>query len=63
MMIYGYRGTIDLSKVRNAFKKHTELTATEIETHVKTIKSGGTVNIPADFVLFDDLKELGLFVK
>lgn len=63
MLIYGYRGTIDWSKVRAAFKKCTTMTATDIDKIVKLIKAGSATQLDDDFVLHDELKELGILVK
>ena len=63
MLIYGYRGTIDWNKVRAAFKKCTSMTATDIDKAVKQIKSGSSTQIEDDFVLHDELKDLGILVK
>lgn len=63
MLVVGYRGTIDWTKVKAAFKRCTDLPATEIDRMVKSIKSGSTVKIPEDFVLHDELKELGIKIQ
>jgi hypothetical protein len=63
MLIYGFRGTIDWSKVRAAFKKCTTMAAPDVERLIKNIKAGQTQQVTDDFVLHDELKELGLLVK
>jgi hypothetical protein len=63
MLIIGYKGNIDWSKVRAAFKKCTAMTPQEIDKIVKIIKSGQSMQIPEDFVLHDELKELGILVN
>ena len=63
MLIIGYKGTVNWNQVKAAFKKCTELNSTEIDRIVKSIKNGDTVKIPDDFVLHDDLKELGIKIQ
>lgn len=63
MLIFGYKGTPDWTKVKAAFKRCTDLSPSEIEKAVKQIRTGSTVQIPNDFVLHDELKELGILVK
>jgi septum formation inhibitor MinC len=63
MLIIGYKGNIDWSRVRAAFKKCTAMTPQEIEKIIKSIRSGQSIIIPEDFVLHDELKELGILVN
>ena len=62
MMIIGYKGVPDWKKVKESFKKCTDMQPTDIEKIVKSVKSGKAEPIPNDFVLYEDLKELGLLV-
>jgi len=63
MLIIGYRGTIDWSKVKSAFKRCTDLEQEEINKIVAMVKKGQTYQTAEDFVLRDELKELGLLLK
>jgi hypothetical protein len=63
MLIMGYRGTVEWSKVRAAIKRCTEMTAPEIEKIVKNVKDGKAQTIPNDHILYEDLRELGLLIK
>ena len=63
MIILGYRGTVDWSKVRAAIKRCTTMPANDIEKLVKNIKEGKTEQIPNDHTLYEDLRELGLLIK
>ena len=63
MLIIGYRGTIDWTKVKNAFKRCTSLEQEEINRIVATIKKGQTYQVTEDFVLREELKDLGVIVK
>jgi hypothetical protein len=63
MLIIGYRGTIDWTKVKNAFKRCTDLEQEEINKIVAMVKRGQSANVPEDFVLHDELKELGIILK
>jgi hypothetical protein len=63
MLIFGYKGTPNWTEVKAAFKRCTDLPPSEIEKAVKQIRLGATVQIPNDFVLHDELKELGILVK
>ena len=63
MLVVGYRGNIDWSKVKAAFKLCTSLPAGEIDKIVKNIRNGSTVNIPNDFVLHEELRELGIKIQ
>lgn len=63
MLIIGYRGTIDWSKVKNAFKRCTDLDQEEINRIIAMIKKGQTYQMPEDFILRDELKDIGLLLK
>jgi hypothetical protein len=63
MLIYGFRGNVDWSKVRTSFKRCVDLGQTEIDRIIKQVKSGQTVLVPDDFVLHDELRDLGLLIK
>ena len=63
MIILGYRGTVDWSKVRAAIKRCTTMTAADIEKLVKNVKEGKSEVIPNDHILFEDLRDLGLLIK
>ena len=63
MLVIGYKGTVEWSLVKAAFKKCTDLNSLDIDRIVKTIKSGATVKIPDDFVLHDELKDLGIKIQ
>lgn len=63
MLIYGYRGTVDWSKVRAAFKKCTAMPAADVEKVIKMIKAGSAQQLDDDFVLHDELRDLGILVK
>jgi len=63
MLIIGYRGTIDWAKVKHAFKRCTSLEQEEINRIVAMIKKGQTYQVTEDFVLREELKELGVIVE
>ena len=63
MLIMGYRGTVEWSKVRAAIKRCTEMAAPDIEKLVKNVKEGKTESIPNDHTLYEDLRELSLLIK
>ena len=63
MLIIGYRGNVDWTKVKDAFKRCTDLTAAEISDMANRIKKGQSVSISYDFVLHDELKDLGLLIR
>jgi len=63
LLIMGYRGTVEWSKVRAAIKRCTEMTAPDIEKLVKNVKDGKTETIPNDHTLYEDLRDLGLLIK
>ena len=63
MLIMGYRGTPDWSKVRAAIKRCTPMAAPDVEKLVKNVKEGKTESIPNDHTLYEDLRELGLLIK
>ena len=63
MIILGYRGTVDWSKVRAAIKRCTAMPAADIEKLVKNVKEGKSEQIPNDHILFEDLRDLGLLIK
>ena len=63
MLVIGYKSPVDWAKVKASFKKCTNMTAQDIEKTVKTIKSGQVCQVENDFVLEDDLKELGILIQ
>ena len=63
MLIIGYRGSPDWKKVRESFKRCTSMSDSDIQKAVALIKKGQSLPIPNDFVLHDELKELGLFIR
>jgi len=63
MLIIGYRGTVDWSKVKIAFKRCTDLEQEEINRIVAMVKKGQSYQVPEDFVLRDELKDLGILLK
>ena len=63
MLILGYRGTVEWSKVRAAIKRCTTMTAPDIEKLVKNVKEGKSESIPNDHILYEDLRDLGLIIK
>lgn len=63
MIVIGYRGNVEWSKVKAALKKCTNLSQSDIDKIVKNVKAGQTEQIPNDFVLYDELRELNLLVK
>jgi hypothetical protein len=63
MLIIGYRGNVDWNKVREAFKRLADMDASEANAAVAKIKKGQSVLIPTDFVLHDELRDLGITIK
>ena len=63
MLIIGYRGTIDWAKVKNAFKRCTNLDQEEINKIVAMIKRGQSAQLDEDVALRDELKDLGIILK
>lgn len=63
MLIIGYKGTVDWGKVRASLKKCTSMTQTDIDRLVKVVKSGKTMMLDDDFVLHDELRDLGILIK
>ena len=63
MLVYGYKGSPEWAKVRVAFKRCTELSPSEIDKIIKQIRAGSTISIINDFVLHDELRDLGILVK
>ena len=63
MLVIGYRGNVDWNKVREVLKRLTDMTATEVNDAVARIKKGHSVTIPNDFVLHDELRDLGITIK
>lgn len=63
MLIIGYRGTIDWTKVKNAFKRCTDMEQEEINRIVAMVKKGQSYQVSEDFVLRDELKDLGILLK
>ena len=63
MLIIGYRGNVDWTKVKDAFKRCTSMTTTEISEVVSRIKKGQSITVAYDFVLHDELRDLGLLLR
>jgi hypothetical protein len=63
MLVIGYRGAVDWAKVKAAFKRCTAMSQTDIDRVVKVIKSGQTISLANDFVLNDELRDLGILIS
>jgi len=64
MLVIGYRNReFDINKISNVLKKHLEITVVEARSMAQTIKKGQSVKLPNDFVLEDDLKDLGIIIQ
>ena len=63
MLIIGYRGSPDWAKVKAALKRCTDLEPEEINRIIATVKKGQTYQMSEDFVLRDELKDLGVIIK
>jgi hypothetical protein len=63
MIIIGYKGTPDWPAVKAAFKRCTDMDSQEIAKVISDLKSGKVVSIANDFVLHDELKDLGFTLK
>ena len=63
MLIIGYRGNPDWAKVKAAFKRCTDLDASEIADIISKVKKGQTMTLIEDFVLREELKELGILLQ
>lgn len=62
MLVIGYRGNVDWSKVKAAIKRCTDMNSDEINKIVKQIRDGMGVNLQDDFVLNDELRDLGILI-
>ena len=64
MLVIGYRNKdFDINKISNVLKKHLEISVVEARSMAQTIKKGQSVRLPNDFVLEDDLKDLGIIIQ
>lgn len=63
MIIIGYKGKPDWTATKAAFKRCTDMDAQEIAKIISDLKAGKVVNIANDFVLHDELKDLGFTLK
>ena len=64
MLVIGYRNKeFDIHKISNVLKKHLEISVVEARSMAQTIKKGQSVKLPNDFVLEDDLKDLGIIIQ
>jgi len=63
MLVIGYRGAVDWNKVKAALKRCTGMNQMDIDRVVKVIKNGQTINLTDDFVLNDELRDLGILIS
>jgi hypothetical protein len=63
MLIIGYRGKVDWRAVRETIRKVTGMKSDDANELTAQINSGHTVKLDEDFVLREQLEELGLLIK
>jgi len=63
MYVTGYRAGANFDQARIAISKHTHFNLSESKTICDAIQEGQAVKLPDDFVLREDLEDLGIKVK
>lgn len=63
MTVVGYRGKLNTAGVISALIKHANMTKNEAHTVAKKIESGQSVSFGSNFLLEEDLKDLGVLVS
>jgi hypothetical protein len=60
MLVTGYRANANFEKARLAINKHTQFSLTQSKQICDAIQNGQSVKLPDDFVLREDLEDLGI---
>lgn len=63
MIVVGYKAGADSIKATQAIKKHTGKSLLESKRLVEEILDGNVIQLPDDFVLREDLEDLGFRVS
>lgn len=63
MYVTGYRANANFEQARIAINKHTQFSLSESKAICDAIQEGQAVKLPDDFVLREDLEDLGIKVK
>ena len=63
MFVTGYRANCNFEQAQLTLKKHTQFSLSECKAIVDAIREGQAVKLPDDFVLQEDLEDLGIKVK
>jgi len=63
MYVTGYRAGANFDQARIAINKHTQFSLSESKAICDAIQEGQAVKLPDDFVLREDLEDLGIKVK
>lgn len=60
MLVTGYRANANFEQARLAISKHTKFSLAQSKEICDAIKDGKSVKLPDDFVLREDLEDLGI---
>lgn len=60
MLVTGYRANANFEQAKLAIKKHTQFSLAESKQLCDAIRDGQSVKLPDDFVLREDLEDLGI---
>lgn len=64
MLIVGYKSTADFNEGTKSVLKHTDFTANQTKKLLKDLKETGLgVALPDDFVLREELEDLGFILR
>lgn len=63
MTIIGWRAGVNTIDAVQAVKKHTGMSVKESKSLIDSAISGNAVNLPDDFVLREDLEDLGFKIQ
>lgn len=63
MLVTGYKAHANFDKAKLAIKKHTQYTLLESKQICDAIRDGQSVTLPDDFVLREDLEDLGIKIN
>jgi len=63
MLVIGYTGVVDETRLWNSLRKHTDFIGVELNKAVINIRAGNPVILPDDFVLREELEDLNIKIQ
>ena len=63
MTVVGYRGKLNMSALINTLIKHANMSKGDANAAAKKIESGQSMRLEANFLLEEDLRDLGVLIS